>query len=83
MLEELQDLLELQFWVQELAFMITVIMVMMNNGPFFPKVLKKSLFANYPNDIRPSRFAHFMAAFGHISEFAIPFILFTAAASAS
>ena len=59
----------------------SVIMVMMNNGPFFPKVLKKSLFANYPNDIRPSRFAHFMAAFGHISEFAIPFILFTAAAT--
>ena len=56
----------------------SVIMIMMHNGPFFPKALKKKLFANYPDDIRPSRFAHFMATFGHLSEFAIPFILFAA-----
>ena len=56
----------------------SVIMVMMNNGPFFPKMLKKNLFASYPDDIRPSRFAHFMAAFGHLSELAIPFVLFAA-----
>ncbi|MCR9097040.1 MAG: DUF3556 domain-containing protein [bacterium] len=59
----------------------SVIMVMMNNGPFFPKALKKNLFANYPDDITPSRFAHFMAAFGHLSEFAIPFILFAGLAT--
>ncbi|MGB0621463.1 MAG: DUF3556 domain-containing protein [Myxococcota bacterium] len=53
----------------------SVIMVMMNNGPFFPKALKKNLFANFPEDITPSRFAHFMAAFGHLSELIIPFIL--------
>ncbi len=58
-----------------------VIMIMMNNGPFFPKALKKNLFANYPHDIRPSRFAGFMATFGHISEVMIPFILFTATAT--
>ena len=56
----------------------SVIMVMMNNGPFFPKALKKNLFANYPDDLRPSKFAHFMAFFGHLSELAIPFILFAA-----
>ena len=32
----------------------SVIMVMMNNGPFFPKWLKKRLFASYPDDLRPS-----------------------------
>ncbi len=59
----------------------SVIMVMMNNGPFFPKVLKHKLFASYPDDLRPSKFAKFMAFFGHVSEFAIPFILFAATAS--
>jgi len=59
----------------------SVIMVMMNNGPFFPKFLKHSLFTNYPLDLRPSRFAHFMAFFGHVSEFGIPIILFAAVAT--
>ena len=59
----------------------SVIMVMMNNGPFFPKFLKHRLFESYPDDLRPSKFAHFMAFFGHVSEFAIPFILFAATAS--
>ena len=40
-------------------------MFMMNNGPFFPKALKKSLFTHFPDDLRPSRFATFMAHFGH------------------
>jgi hypothetical protein len=35
----------------------SVIMVMMNNGPFFPRWLKKHLFAGFPDDLRPSRFA--------------------------
>ena len=59
----------------------SVIMVMMHNGPFFPKALKKKLFVKHPTDVRPSRFAHFMAAFGHVSEFIIPFILFAATAT--
>ena len=54
-----------------------VIMFMMNNGPFFPKFLKKSLFRGYPDDLRPSRFATFMAHFGTLAEFAIPLILLT------
>ncbi len=53
----------------------SVIMFMMNNGPFFPKFLKKRLFTNFPDDLRPSPFAERMALFGHISEFSIPFIL--------
>jgi len=59
----------------------SVIMVMMNNGPFFPKALKHKLFVSYPDDLRPSRFARFMALFGHVSEFAIPIILFVAVAT--
>jgi hypothetical protein len=53
----------------------TVIMFMMNNGPFFPKALKKSLFAHFPDDLRPSRFATLMAHFGTAAEYAIPVIL--------
>ncbi len=53
----------------------SVIMFMMNNGPFFPGFLKKRLFMNFPDDLRPSHFAERMALFGHISEFAIPFVL--------
>ncbi len=59
----------------------SVIMVMMNGGPFFPKALKRRLFVSYPDDLRPSRFAARMAAFGHISEIAIPFILLAANAT--
>ncbi|MBY0275569.1 DUF3556 domain-containing protein [Candidatus Binatia bacterium] len=53
----------------------TVIMFMMNNGPFFPKKLKKSLFRDFPTDLRASRFAAFMAHFGTAAEYAIPVIL--------
>ena len=56
----------------------SVIMFMMNNGPFFPKALKKGLFRDFPDDLRPSEFAERMAMFGHISEFSIPFILLAA-----
>jgi len=54
-----------------------VIMFMMNNGPFFPKILKKRLFKSYPDDLRPSTFATFMAHFGSSNEFLIPLILLT------
>jgi len=61
----------------------SVIMFMMNNGPFFPKVLKKRLFRNFPDDLRPSAMAEKIAIFGHISEIVIPFILLAAALSGS
>ncbi len=50
----------------------SVIMVMMNNGPFFPKWLKKRLFVAYPNDLRPSRTAALMARAGTFTEYMIP-----------
>ena len=53
----------------------SVIMVMMNNGPFFPKSLKKRLFASYPDDLRPSRMAISMANVGTFTEYMIPLML--------
>jgi hypothetical protein len=53
----------------------SVIMFMMNNGPFFPKFLKKRLFRSYLDDLRPSRLANFMAHFGTVIEYAIPVLL--------
>jgi hypothetical protein len=50
----------------------SVIMVMMNNGPFFPASLKKRLFASYPDDLRPSPFAAAMAHGGTVVEYLIP-----------
>ncbi len=53
----------------------SVIMFMMNNGPFFPKVLKKRLFTDFPTDLRPSRLATYMAHFGTVAEYSIPVLL--------
>jgi hypothetical protein len=52
-----------------------VIMFMMNNGPFFPKILKKRLFKDFPEDLRPSTFAVAMANFGSSTEYLIPILL--------
>jgi len=57
----------------------TVILVMMNNGPFFPKWLKRRLFASYPNDLRPSRLATRMAHTGTFTEYMLPVILLLSA----
>jgi hypothetical protein len=53
----------------------SVIQVMMNNGPFFPKSIKKRLFASYPDDLRASSLAAVMARMGTLTEYAIPFLL--------
>ena len=53
----------------------SVIMVMMTNGPFFPRWLKKGLFAAYPDDLRPSRMAAAMAHSGTAVEYSIGFML--------
>jgi len=53
----------------------SVIMVMMNNGPFFPKWLKKRLFAAYPDDLRPGDLAVAMARMGTLTEYAIAIVL--------
>lgn len=59
----------------------SVIMVMMNNGPFFPKWLKKRLFVDYPDDLRPSRFAAVASRVGTATEYAIPIVLLLASDS--
>jgi hypothetical protein len=53
----------------------SVIMVMMNQGPFFPRWLKKKLFVSFPDDLRPSRLATWMAHMGTVTELMIPFAL--------
>jgi hypothetical protein len=53
----------------------SVIMVMMNNGPFFPRWLKSRLFASYPDDLRPSQMAAAMAHWGTFVEYSIPIVL--------
>jgi len=55
----------------------SVIMVMMNNGPLFPRWLKKRLFVSYPDDLRPSVFAVSMARMGTLTEYMIPLVLLT------
>jgi hypothetical protein len=59
----------------------SVIMVMMNNGPFFPTWLKKRLFVSYPDDLRPSRMAALMAHSGTFTEYMIPFVLLASSGS--
>jgi hypothetical protein len=59
----------------------SVIMVMMNNGPFFPKWLKKRLFVSYPDDLRPSRMAELMAHTGTFTEYMIPVVLLLSSGS--
>lgn len=53
----------------------SVIMVMMNQGPFFPGWLKKRLFVSFPDDLRPSKMATWMAHMGTVTEISIPFAL--------
>lgn len=55
----------------------SVIMVMMNNGPFYPKWLKRRLFVDYPDDLRPSRLAALTAHTGTLTEYALAFVLLT------
>jgi hypothetical protein len=55
----------------------SVIMVMMNSGPLFPRWLKRRLFARYPDDLRPSALAVAMARMGTVTEYAIPLVLLT------
>ena len=59
----------------------SVIMVMMNNGPFFPPWIKRRLFVSYPDDLRPSRLAARMAHAGTCIEYAIPAVLLLASAN--
>jgi hypothetical protein len=55
----------------------SVIMVMVNNGPFCPARWKKRLFVSYPDDLRPSRLAVTLAHAGTVVEYTIPVLLLT------
>ncbi len=55
----------------------SVIMFMVNNGPFAPPAFKKKLFRSYPDDLRPSQLAATMAHFGTLVEYSIPVVLLT------
>lgn len=46
-------------------------------GPFFPKWLKRRLFADYPDDLRPSALAAAMSRLGTLTEYALPLVLLT------
>lgn len=54
-----------------------VIPAMISNTPFWPPLwLKRSMYRNFPEDIRPSRFAHFMAhGMGAGVELVVPLVL--------
>ena len=56
----------------------SVIQFMMNNGPFFPRWVKRRLFVDFPEDLRPSRLAVAMARIGAATEYAIPAVLLLA-----
>ena len=53
--------------------------VMISNSilfsPSFFNNFKKRLYKSFPNDLRPSRFAHYLAHFGTIIEFLMPILL--------
>ena len=53
----------------------SVIMFMLNNGPFAPKWLKRRLFKDFIDDLRPSKLAVRIAHGGAIAEYVIPVIL--------
>jgi hypothetical protein len=59
----------------------SVIMFMMNNGPFFPKALKKRLFTHFPTTSGPRVWRRCMAHLGTAVEYSIPVILLLGAGS--
>lgn len=56
---------------------VNVIPPMLSNTPFWPPLwLKRALYRDFPNDIRPSRLAHFLAhVMGMTVEIAVPIVL--------
>lgn len=57
----------------------SVVAVMICNSPVLKiKALKKMLFKNYPEDLRLSRGATYMAHFGTVVEFSLPILLISA-----
>ncbi len=56
----------------------SVVCVMISNSPVFQnKWLRKKLFHNYPDDLRPCKPATYISHFGTVVEFVLPFLLIT------
>jgi len=56
----------------------SVVAVMISNSPFLSfKWLKRMLFKNYPEDLRMSKTAVYIAHFGTVVEFSLPILLMT------
>lgn len=53
-----------------------VVTAMMSNAPLFkPRSLRRALYRNFPEDLRPSKFAFVLAHTGTLIEFLIPVVL--------
>jgi hypothetical protein len=52
-----------------------VIGVMASNSPFSPRFWKHRMYVSFPDDLRPSRLAAFLAHTGTVFEFAFPLVL--------
>ncbi len=52
-----------------------VVGVMLSNSPYMPVWLRKKLYVNPPDDLRPSRLAHAMAHSGTLVEYTFPVVL--------
>ncbi|MEM9730619.1 MAG: DUF3556 domain-containing protein [Myxococcota bacterium] len=53
----------------------SVVAVMQSNSPLTFAAFRKRLFRNYPDDLRPSRLAEFMAHMGTVIEYSFPLVL--------
>lgn len=54
----------------------TVVAVMTSNGPLTrPSFIRRRMYRNYPDDLRPSRLAVWMAHGGTLLEFTVPIVL--------
>jgi len=53
----------------------TVVSVMTSNAPLRPKWFKRAMYRRFPDDLRPSHFAHLVAHSGTVIEIGAPIIL--------
>ena len=52
-----------------------VVCVMVSNSPFTFGAIRKRMYRDFPNDLRPSKLAHVMAHAGTFTEFTFPILL--------
>lgn len=52
-----------------------VVCVMQSNGPLVPVWMRKMMYRSFPDDLRPSRLAAFLAHFGTAVEYTFPLVL--------